>query len=176
MKYFLFFLIISISTFKPCYSQKDKTLNTQKIIQDALSSIIKEIVKRPSSNATYNFENSGFLSVRLERYNNDAFGKEVKFVFDVKDQYYNLEKLSENSNLKPSRFELINDKIVLFFLPYTRISEANEDDLKGLIKNKLNLEKIEGKLGGGYNQVFTIHGGYTLEIYGDGTYKYFLNN
>lgn len=175
---FLIFLFINLNFF----SQKKNNIQFFEIKDDILKNVLIEFIDKRKNNHE-KFTKYGYIEMRLKYLNNTALTDEIKKKYRIVDQYY---RPVLNKGGLPKYYTFIKDKLVFLYDPlYINKdhlnSKKNQKKIDKLIKNylpkpiKIKLKDDTGKViaidKNFRDEVYNLHGGITLIIYGDNTYK-----
>lgn len=178
MKIYIYCIMVLLFCFKTdnLFSQKEQI----KHLSISNSSFVKEVENyiKFRKKEYPKLDSLGYISISLKYYNVNAQGNDIKYSYDIRDQYVSL---NNKENNYPRYYTYISNKLVLIYLTNTEfnknikysnrskkriIKKVNKSIGKSthlIIRNEKGKVIINDKNFRG-NEEFNIHGGITLSI------------
>ncbi|WBL27247.1 hypothetical protein [Zunongwangia sp. HGR-M22] len=171
--YILIFTCILFSFNMNIFCQENsEILNDEKfndILLTGVMDIIKEI-KDNENDTEFDFNERGYLNVTLLYFNSEAKYDEIMYTFGISDEYLSFEDRKDTYRLLPSKYNIINDKIILYYFPTSKIDSSKRKYFFELLARKSNIEKLSGKIEG-FNEKVQLHSKYKLKLKADYSYS-----
>jgi hypothetical protein len=150
------------------------------LTNSALKVEIKNYVQRQKK-AYPKFDSLGYIVLSLKYYNSNSIGKELKYSYNIKDQYVSLEK---KTSVFPPLYTYISDKLILLYIinPYVNGNISFKNNSKRKLTRKINKclgksehlvvrdkhgEIIINDKDFRKDEEYNLHGGISISIYAD---------